>query len=139
MIPYYKNDNFDEGILNGYKALYKEIAAVYNYDTDVEPTTVSDGIAVDNEDAIPGMMFVEFIAMFASAFISRKKRSQKILMFVILETIIIVLGFVLGGVGTLPWFILIGFFTIMNLIISFGEPTGGGSHSGHSWSSGGPP
>lgn len=32
MIPYFRNDNFDEGILNGYKAFYKEIASYYGYD-----------------------------------------------------------------------------------------------------------
>ena len=32
MIPYFKDNNFDEGILNGYKALFKEVASEYNYD-----------------------------------------------------------------------------------------------------------
>ena len=30
MIPYFKDNNFDEGILNGYKALFKEVANEYN-------------------------------------------------------------------------------------------------------------
>lgn len=32
MIPFLKNDDYDQGILNGYKAAYKEIAEYYNLD-----------------------------------------------------------------------------------------------------------
>ena len=46
MIPYYKENDFDQGMLNGYKAFYQEVAASYDFDTDVNPTevaSVSDG------------------------------------------------------------------------------------------------
>lgn len=36
MIPYFKDDNFDEGMLNGYKAFFQEIANYYNYNGTIE-------------------------------------------------------------------------------------------------------
>ena len=52
MIPYFKDDNFDEGMLNGYKAFYQELANYYQI-TDLdegdapvekEETTLGGGI-----------------------------------------------------------------------------------------------
>ena len=38
MIPYYKEDDWDKGILNGYKAFYKELCNYYDISTDVVAT-----------------------------------------------------------------------------------------------------
>ena len=43
MIPYFKNDEFTTGMLNGYKAFFKEVAEYYNYD-DITIEWVNDVI-----------------------------------------------------------------------------------------------
>ena len=47
MIPFFREDNFDEGMLNGYKAFFQEVANYYEYDGIIdEPiedeTTIED-------------------------------------------------------------------------------------------------
>ena len=142
MIPYYKNDNFDEGMLNGYKAFYKEVSAIYNYETDVDPTAVeaddteSDLDNIVNEDAFTGLMSIGVFAPIIVSLFRRRKLKQKIISFIILESIILFFAFMMGGVGTAAWFMIVGFFTLISLIVCFSE--GGSGSSGHgSWSSGG--
>ena len=40
MLPYYKNNQFDEGIKNGYLAIFKEVAAEYDLDVSTIETAV---------------------------------------------------------------------------------------------------
>ena len=37
MIPYYKKNDFDSGILNGYKALYNEVSNAYAIKSNIQP------------------------------------------------------------------------------------------------------
>lgn len=39
MIPYFKEDNFDEGMLNGYKAFFQEIASYYDFNGTIDAPT----------------------------------------------------------------------------------------------------
>lgn len=64
MISYFKEDKFDEGMKNGYKAFFQEIAKEYNYsgnvDTPVEEET-SGGSFI-----IPMIIIIVFVIIIAS-------------------------------------------------------------------------
>ena len=137
MIPYFKNDNFDEGILNGYKALYKEIAEKYNMETDVSPTSINteeDGILAFTSALLVGKIIYTIIL-----FSIELERKGKIINSIILEalTILITLGSYSCGTGVdCLW--LLGFGTIINIAAIFihfdcssGYYGGGGYSKGH--------
>ena len=78
MIPYFKENKFDEGMLNGYKAFYQEVAKEYNYDADVAPTVVKR--ENDEEESFDGLSGASVIGMIGAAiggsiglFIKKKK------------------------------------------------------------------
>jgi uncharacterized membrane protein YgcG len=146
MIPYFKDNNFDEGILNGYKALFKEVANEYNYDaSNVNP------IPVENEEddtflnfialLLIGKIFYTFIILGTDLITAREKMTQ----FIILEiwSIGVAMGsyhyagdaaFMLIVVGTL--------FNILAVLVHFvdfgsGGYSSGGYHGGGGFSSGG--
>lgn len=57
MIPFFKEDNFDEGMLNGYKAFFQEVANYYEYDGNIEAPTEN---TIDEEDIIVTIIIVVF-------------------------------------------------------------------------------
>lgn len=66
MIPYFKEDNFDEGILNGYKAFFGEIANYYNYNGEVDKPVEEE---MTEEDVIAlVVMIVWVLAIIGLAF-----------------------------------------------------------------------
>ena len=88
MIPYYKNNNFDEGILNGYKALFKEVAEEYNYDaSDVNPV----GVPSDEDDTLLNilayLLIIKFIYTVIVLGLDLDEFSSKRNHFLALETI----------------------------------------------------
>lgn len=56
MIPYFKEDNFDEGMLNGYKAFFKEVANYYEYDGEID-----DAIEEDTSDDMVALIISTII------------------------------------------------------------------------------
>lgn len=51
MIPYFREDNFDEGMLNGYKAFFQEVANYYGFDGEID-TPVEDEMDEDDWIAV---------------------------------------------------------------------------------------
>lgn len=86
MIPYFKNNNFDEGMLNGYKAFFKEIANEYNYKTEIK---------VKEEDfQIPELLLTaKFFLFFIVLSINIENPKTKKIVFIILETITIIITY----------------------------------------------
>ena len=82
MIPYYKNNDFDNGILNGYKALYDEVCQEYNIESDAVPirsasTTTREHDADFRINDLPYiiLMFVHFMSsVLVAQLIHEKKR-----------------------------------------------------------------
>lgn len=106
MVPYFKKDKFDEGMLNGYKAFYQEIADYYDIRTDIKPIKKSSS---PMENAVSYLfifkLFISFVILFIDLSLSRHKRT--VFIFLEIMTIIIsIFGFnasklTLFGVGTL--------------------------------------
>ena len=152
IIPYLREDKWDEGILNGYKAFYQIVAEEYHYDGAVAPEELES-------DEIPFswyLFLLQFFLMFPAAILSNKivpvkytknKKTRKAtknakLFFIVLEAVTVLVSLSLlssSGLGAFPAFFTFGFFSLMNYALAFGSASSGGngSHgSSSSWSSG---
>ena len=149
MIPYYKNNNFDEGTVNCYKAFFAEIAKEYNYETDIIPVGTSleelnrqierENNFSKQEDVAASLLLGKIFAFFLFLRVQFSTKKSKIIAFSILETITLLITYLSyksgAGNGALL-FIPIG--TIINIIAvnlylpSSGHGGYGGSYSSHS-------
>ena len=138
MIPYYKDNNFDDGMLNGYKAFYKEISAIYGYDTDINPTEVREEESEIETDPYASLFLVNMVGFFIGSFFKKRKTWQKVLCFILLESITVCFGILCKIPDRLIFVIVL---TIFNIAVSFGDvyssSSGRGYHSHGGWSSGG--
>jgi len=144
MIPYFKDDNFDEGMLNGYKAFYKEVAEEYNFDTSIAPVEPEE----DFLDSPGGtLLMLKSVLVFIFFFIDFNGKKAKIKVFIFLEilTILITIFSFMSGAGPAA-LLLLAFGTVINIlavVACFGGISGGGrggyygGYSGRSHSSGG--
>lgn len=153
MIPYYKNNNFDEGTVNCYKAFFAEIAKEYNYETDIIPVgtpleEVNNSYENQKKEQLATYLFIgKIFTFFTILSFEFKKKKTKIIVFSILESITALITYLsyISGAGSSALFLLI-FGTIFNLLAVFvhfnfigigGGYHGGGFSSGRSYSSGG--
>ena len=153
MIPYYKNNNFDEGTVNCYKAFFAEIAKEYNYETDIIPVgtpleEVNNSYENQRKEQLATYLFIgKIFTFFTILSFEFKKKKTKIIVFSILESITALITYLsyISGAGSSALFLLI-FGTIFNLLAVFvhfdfigigGGYHGGGFSSGRSYSSGG--
>ena len=74
MIPFYKENKFDKGILNGYKALYREVANEYKMDSDIKPELTENSFLADL--SIVGFM-TKIVGGFVAIFIEKKSRKSR--------------------------------------------------------------
>ncbi len=139
-IPYLRDNNWDTGILNEYKAIYKELNNYYELGEELD-APVKEEI---NEGLLGTISFLLIakitytICLFGFELDTIKK---KIINFIILEALtgIITLGsyYLGGGEGA---FILLGIGTVMNIlaVIVYVEGSGyyGGGSGGHYYGSG---
>ena len=65
MIPFFKDNNFNEGMLNGYKAFYQELANYYGITGDIDAPIESDAEKLTAED-IAICLFVLFVFVFCN-------------------------------------------------------------------------
>ena len=137
MIPYYKNNNFDEGILNGYKALFKEVAEEYNYDaSDVNPISISSD--EDEDDALIDFLAYLLVGKFIFTIIVFGMELETFALkrnnFLVLETITGVLtygSYQLAGEAAFMLLLIGTFFNILAVLIYIpGSSSGGGYSSG---------
>ncbi len=143
IIPYLKDNKWDEGVLNGYKAFFQIVAEEYNYDSDVAPTAASNDFDTVGFLAILGQ-FISFTLVpgIVPSFFGSSKRDKskqktiKVLIFVILQAITTGIFFIIySHTGLVDAIITYPFFTVFNIIIAFasGSSTsgrGGRSHGG---------
>ena len=128
MIPYYKDDNFDQGVLNGYKALYAEVAEEYNYDTEIQGEVVSSD---SDDEEFSTYIIAKMFAIFFAMSINRRKTASKVICFVILEFMTIAAMFMAPQAGFSPIVVLI-IGTLINFIVSwFFNDMGSGSSYYH--------
>lgn len=143
MIPYFKENNFNEGMLNGYKAFYKEVAEEYNFDTEVTP--IKPEVEEDFFSTAGGMLLsLKSMLVFLFFFIDFSSKKTKIKVFIFLEifTIIITILSFTSGAGPAALLLLV-FGTVINLLAvlacfgGFGGRGGGGFYYGGHSSGGG--
>ncbi len=146
MIPYFKDDNFDEGMLNGYKAFFAEVAKEYNFDSNVEPTRVSNNIKSEVDFSFISFILCILASSFGALF-SGGSFKRKLMLFFVMELFVIPVAIHGISVGAKSWHELPMMLTIFNLVSAFlgvSLITGGGAgisgghgHSGHSGGGGG--
>ena len=141
MIPYFKEDNFDEGIVNGYKAFFATIAKEYNYETDIIPYGTPLEV-VDSYDKYVMWLRISFIIFIVQTigisiaqtilFYLEKKKMKKrksIFIFLVSELITIIIS-VLIGVLMNP--IIASVYFTLGTIFSISRVFGGsGGYGGH--------
>ncbi len=141
MIPYFKEDNFDEGIVNGYKAFFATIAKEYNYETDIIPygTPLEEVDSYDKYDMWLGTMGIVFFVQMIGISIAetillhherKKMRERKSKFIFLVSEIITIIISVLMGVLMSPYIAL--FYLILGTFFSISRAFGGsGGYGGH--------
>lgn len=141
MVPYFKKNEFDDGMLNGYKAFYQEISDYYDISTDIKPIKKSSS-PIENAIAYLFIfkLFISFVILFIDLSLSRHKTT----VFVFLEVMTIIISFFGFNAGfNTSQLTLFGVGTLINLAVvnftmnSFGGRYYGGSRIGTHFSSGG--
>ena len=135
IIPYFRNNNFDEGVRNGYQALFQVVAEEYDYDSDVAPTRV----AKKNNSVslcLIGVILCAITSSIGSLF-SNGSLKHKTTLFIILELFTIPL--IIDGLTNYVqgWYELPLMFSFINFVAAFfgfSLIAGGGSGGGHSHS-----
>ena len=149
VIPYFKNGDWDQGILNGYKAIYKEVGNYYGSGENIELPEVENNNTqeTDEDDAIVSIFSMLLVGKIIYTIIllgiDLDTKRSKIVNFIILEVLssIIAAGsyYVSMDIGAVY---LIIFGTIANIIAvnayleGSGGSYGGGSYGGHYHSGG---
>lgn len=137
IIPYLKENKWDEGIRNGYDAFYAEIVEQNNLDVDyTKPidsySTDSDGIPQEGINIIVSLWSGIFIGSIVRS-LSKKTRKKAMLIIMIIWGILFVKSFLANDIFLLNLFI----FLIMFLIALFGNGSSGRSGIYYGGSSGG--
>ncbi|GEM_PF-338284 len=150
MIPYYRENNFNDGLLNGYKAIYAEVSAEYDYDSGINGTIVatSDDNDEDAEDSALGAITLKAMILILVGALGRKNAISRAIAIVFLEGLTLLIAIYMSQMGLSGW-LSFALGTVINVyvvyfldlskyidVISVGGGSGGGS-SGGSWSSGG--
>ena len=129
MIPYFKENDFDTGMINGYKAFYEEVAKEYHFAAQVKP--VERGAAVSSKTAASGaeseddiyltiaapVFLIKAIAAIVVFFLKLETMKRRVALFAVLElmtAVVTVCSFLHGAGGGA--FILLLFGTIFNVI-----------------------
>ena len=141
MIPYFKEDNFDEGIVNGYKAFFATIAKEYNYETDIIPygTPLEEVDSYDKYDMWLGIMGIVFFVQMIGISIAetillhhekkKMKKRKSIFIFLVSEIITIIISIIMGFLMT-PFIAI--FYLILGTFFSISRAFGGsGGYGGH--------
>ena len=100
MIPYYKDDDWNNGILNGYKAFYKELCDYYDISTDVVATNTHT--SNDNDSYSSVFVIINFLASIILFVIIDKSRKAKFfknfIKYIIIEAILFVIMIAIGTI-----------------------------------------
>lgn len=142
-IPYLKDNDWNNGIINGYKATYKELNDYYELgeeiDMPVKEEEIDDGLLSIISTLLIGKI-IYTIGLFG---VDLDSKTKKLIHFIILEVLsgLITLGsfYLGGGEGA---FMLLGVGTILNIlaVIIYVESSGyygGGGYSGGHYHGGG--
>lgn len=133
IIPYLRQNNWDDGIRNGFSAILQIVADEYNVDVGVENAIAGDYIGVSNSNSAMigfGFIGIPFISsivgmMLKTKNIEKKKRKVVIIPYIII--IAIIYGFIFKGIpiegfdSSISAILFVTlFFTIFNIIFIFG-------------------
>lgn len=154
MIPYYKDDDWNNGILNGYKAFYKELCDYYDISTDVVATNTHT--SNDNDSYSSVFVIINFLASIILFVIIDKSRKAKFfknfIKYIIIEAILFVIMIAIGTIfkdkllsancSLFILFLIINFLLVITkgkilYYVSISGGSSGGSSSGFSSSGGG--
>lgn len=138
IIPYLRQNNWDDGIKNGFSAILQIVAEEYNVDVGVENAIAGNHIEASNL-VMPlfgfiGIPFISFVVgmILKIKKVEKKKRRSIIIIYMII--IAIMYGIIFKGVPVEGFespvsaiLFVIGFFTVFNIIFLFGgmSPYGG--------------
>ena len=153
MIPYYKDDDWNNGILNGYKAFYKELCDYYDISTDVVATNTHT--SNDNDSYSSVFVIINFLASIILFVIIDKSRKAKFfknfIKYIIIEAILFVIMIAIGTIfkdkllsancSLFILFLIINFLLVITkgkilYYVSISGGSSGGSSSGFSSSGG---
>ena len=142
LLPYLREDDYNKGVLNFYKAFINELSNIYDLSITANPIkgNTSDSDEVDNVMVLLSAKFLEMMFL-PFLFHLDKKKNKKWKTYLILFAIDIFTGYALSF-DIVDWFIASPFAIIFNLLtvgllfgsVKFISP---GSGHGGSWSSGG--
>ena len=131
MIPYLKENNWDDGIKNGYDAFYKEIVTLNNLNIDyTEPVNDNTESYVDNEEKVAVYLCITIFSGAIPAIIIKESQKEKrkkytIIYFIILgvASIIVYLLF--------PLYLFLPFLNfLIFLLVRFSNGSGWNGHGG---------
>lgn len=129
ILPYLKNDNYDEGIKNGFSAILQEVCKEYNIE-------ISESQNPKSTQYVSSSVMNRFITILFTSIvisiiiqISTAKNSKKNIIKLVYLIIISIISFIL--LKLIPFLIMILMFNIMALIgVHGGGSSGGGFHGG---------
>lgn len=142
VIPYLKNNDWDNGIINGYKAIYKELNDYYELGEEVDMPVKEEEIDDGLLSIISTLLIGKIIYTIGLFGVDLDSKTKKLIHFIILEVLsgLITLGsfYLGGGEGA---FMLLGVGTVLNIlaVIIYVESSGyyGGGYSGGHYHGGG--
>ena len=137
MIPYFKNNSFSEGILNGYKAVFEILANKYKYTGEVlKAKSLDDGVELSDITII--LLAYKFIITMIFIAIDFVTTKRKVFVLIILEAITIYIDYKLFTETGLVAALSFGFIgTILNYTAAFVDANDASYGSSYSSSSGG--
>lgn len=128
IIPYLKDDKWDEGIKNGYDAFYTEIVKLNNLDLTYE--NPKDVKGEDDSAMLNGFFLIAsiFLGIFAGNFIRKQKKNKELytIIYVVAALLLVFL------VSRLVVFNLLAFLITRFARVSSGRYYGGGNYYGGS-------
>jgi len=137
MVPYLKNNNWDEGIKNGYDAYYKEIVTLNNlsvdYNEPIENESYEHEYSFNTSWILPLIGF--FTGFFSICIIINKTRENRVRNGIIYIVISIIL-FILSNIHLLSLKPLFGA-NILGFLYGLGDNSGGSSRGKSSFGGGG--
>ena len=130
IIPYLKEDKWDEGIQNGYNAFYKKVAESYNLDvSDINVTRVNTTNTSEDFD-FSSMIFLFIIAgILWGTTVFRKDRSTRItspvvIIFALIFNIIPIVICYLNSISILIFGVMLEMFSLFSARYSNGSSSG---------------
>ena len=129
VVPYFKNDDWDNGIKNGFNAILEEVSAEYNITVDGAVVAVSNSSDISDEETTAMGLILPLLIFCIFARFKAKTTGAKWLLAGGATIITTVLQCIIaGGTAMLGMFLMMNFF--ISIVSMFGTASGGGYYGG---------